>query len=127
MANLLNTIVYDKGLEHFKNNCDKIMLLNGAGDINNYATTVALGCADVTVTASHFTLAANGTARKLTRPLIEGTATATVDASADKKVAYLDTANSVVLSIADETTDQAITSGNPIDFSAGEIGFTAPV
>jgi len=87
---------------------------------------VALKCAEVAVTPAHFSIVDNGSARKITRPLIQGVATTTTDASADKQLALLDTANSTVLVIEDETSDQAITVGNPVDFNANSFGFNAP-
>ena len=121
-----NVLVYAKGLEHVKNNCDKMIITHGAANINDYAATVALKCAEASTTPAHFSIVANGSALKINRPLIQGMATATKDASADKQLAFLDTVNSKVLVIEDETSDQAITAGNPVDFNANSFGFNAP-
>jgi hypothetical protein len=43
-------------------------------------------------------------------------ASATSGASPDLHIAFLDTVNSKVLWVTDETSNQVITSGNPVDF-----------
>lgn len=128
MAFALNTVVYDNGLNHVKSNCDKIIITNGVPNISDYAATVGLKLGEAVVTAADFTVSnVTGGGRKITHPAKQGSATATSSTGQDKHVAWLDTANSVVLLITQETTDQEFFTGNTIDFPANEMVWPAIV
>lgn len=56
-----------------------------------------------------------------------GTLQATLSAGSDLHVAIYDSANSLLLVVTDETTDQALTSGNPVNFPSFTFGMADPV
>lgn len=121
-----NAIVFDYGLTKIKNTCNKIIVTDGVPNINDYAATVALKCAEVAVASGDFTIANNGAGRKVSHAAKEGSATATTNGANDLHIAYLDTNGSKVLAITDETSNQPLTSGNPVVFPALELKFNAP-
>lgn len=121
MAKAFHSSVYDDGLNTIKNSCTKIIACNGVPNIADYAATLALACGEVAVTAGDFTIADNAGGRKISHAATEGAATATTDGSEDMHLAYLDVTGTTVLAITDETTDQPLTSGNPIVFPAIEL------
>ena len=127
MAKAYNAVVYDNGLNYFKNNCDKIIVTDGVPNINDYAATVGMKAAEASVTAATFTIAANGAGRKISHGAVDGTVTASTSGNNDLHIAYLDTTNSTVLAITDETTNQPLTAGNPVTFPPIEYKFNAPV
>lgn len=105
----------DNGLNHLKNNATKILLISSyvAGD--SYATVVAAKLAEAALAPGDFTVADNGTGRKVTSAAKAANATATVAAGQDLHFAFTDGA-AKVLYVTDETTDMAITAGNPVNF-----------
>lgn len=119
--------VMDNGLAYVKSNCNSVALIDyayAAGD--SYATVRGASDANVIaektgLTSSDHVLANQGTnGRKLTIPASTGnTALKTSSGTTGyTKFAVLDTVNSKVLLVFDSGSDQVITVGNPVNFSA---------
>lgn len=83
----------------------------------NYATVLAASLGAVATVAGDYGLAANGNNRRLT--VAAKTVNISVTAAAgDRHIALLDEVSNEVLLVTDETTDQAVTSGNPFNVPA---------
>ena len=121
------TAVLDAKLDLVAANCDQMHLVDTyvAGD--SYAVVIAASLCAVAISGVDWTKAAHtGNGRKATLAAKSGTASATA-AAGDRHIALVDSVNSVVYHVTDETTDQAITLGNPIDFPVIEIRENQPV
>lgn len=110
--------VLDNGLNHIKNNCNKLALISAyiAGD--SYATVTAAILAEVTMASGDFTLG-NGASSSRTLTSASGKQDSAANASgggASMHFAFLDTVNSKVLWVTEETSDQTITVNNPVSF-----------
>ena len=118
MAKWVKSTVLDDGINVIKNTATKMLLISAytAGDSDATVLANALNAA-VVMAPTDFTVAASGNNRTLT--VVAGkTSTASASAaSPDLHIAFLTTANAV-LWVTDETSNQAITSGNPITFPA---------
>ena len=111
----------DNGLAYLKANCNKVVLTS------QYDSTYT-GCnttykvAEATLVTGDFAIAgADGAARTLTATLTGksgGNALMAVANGANMHIAFLDTVNSKVLYVTEESSDQAITSGNPVQFNS---------
>lgn len=117
MAYFAHQDVLDNGLAYIKNNCDKLVLLKNYTFGDNYATVTGSGnvLAEVSMTASDFTIATDGNDRKVTSASGKNDPSANASGTCSH-FAFLDTSNSKVLWVTQETTGQSITSGNPVDF-----------
>lgn len=111
----------DNGPQHLKANCNKVVL------ISQYDTTFA-GCngtykvAEAALATGDFAIAgAAGAARTLTATLTGksgGNALLAVNPGTNMHLAFLDTVNSKVLYVTEESSDQAIVLGNPVQFNS---------
>lgn len=117
MAKWVNADVLDNGLNAIKNNCDKMALISTYTAGDSYATVNGNILAEVTMASGDFTLGSSGSNRTLT------TASGKQDASANANgggasmhIAFVDTVNSKVLWVTEETSDQTITATNPVNF-----------
>lgn len=123
--------VLDAQLEYIRDNAERLVLLNNYSLGDAYATVVAGNniIASVAINSTDFDAIADaaGDARRL--PVQAQTATASNSSSTpDLHVAILkDSATSEVLVVVDETSDQAITAGNPVNFAAWYVEATQPV
>jgi hypothetical protein len=117
MAKFVHSDVLDNGLNAIKTNCNKVaaLLAYTAGD--SYATVNGAGniLADAAMTSTDFTLASSGNNRTLTSAAGKQDAAANADGD-PTHIAFLDTANSKVLWVTDETSAQSIATGNPVTF-----------
>ena len=109
--------VLDNGPAYIKTNCDKVCVVSEYTAGDSYATVTAAILAEATLTTTDFTLASAGNDRTLT------TATGKQDTSANatgaaSHIAFVDTVNSKVLWVTEETSGQTVTSGNPVTFPA---------
>ena len=121
MSRFAHADVLDNGPAYIKANCNKVALTS------QYDTTFT-GCnatykvAEATLVTGDFTLSgAAGAARTLTATLTGksgGNALMAVANGANMHIAFLDTVNSKVLYVTEESSDQAITSGNPVQFNS---------
>jgi hypothetical protein len=116
----------DNGPVHLKANTAKIVLIKAYAAGDSYVTVTGNQLAEAATVAGDFTLAANGSNRRLTSAAKSGPATATVAAGLDLHFAFL-SADSRVLYVTDETTDMAVTSGNTINFPALQYNASQPV
>ena len=107
--------VLDNGPAYIKTNCDKVCVVSAYSAGDSYATVTAAILAEATLTTTDFTLASSGNDRTLT------TATGKQDTSANatgaaSHIAFVDTVNSKVLWVTEETSGQTITASNPVTF-----------
>lgn len=117
MAKFAHADVLDGGLLAIKNNADKQYLISAYAVADSFATVTANKLAEVAMVPGDYTISSSGNNRVLTTASGKsGNASAGAAAGSNLHFAFVDTANSKVLWVTDETTDQAITSGNPVDF-----------
>lgn len=118
MSKYAHPDVLDNGLAYIKANANKMVLLSAYTSV--YATAVGANLlAEVAMTPADYTLAgADGAARTLTTAAGKSDTAANASASGapDLHIAFVDTVNSKVLWVTDETSNQAITAGNPVAF-----------
>jgi hypothetical protein len=116
MAKFAHADVLDGGLNAIKNAATKMLLISGYTAGDNYATVTGNKLAEVTIASGDFTLSSSGSNRLLTSASGKSAnASAGASAGSNLHIAFTDGA-AKVLWVTDETTDQAITSGNPVDF-----------
>lgn len=121
MARYAHPDVLDNGVKYIKDNCNKVILIsaystayatvNGA----NKVAEAALVTGDFAITG------ADGSARTLTATLTGksgGNALQGVADGTNMHLAFVDTVNSKVLYVTEESSDQAITNGNPVQFNS---------
>ena len=117
MAKWANADVLDNGPNYIKTNCNKMALISSyvAGD--SYATVNGRILAEVVMTSTDFTNGSSGNDRTLTSAAGKQDTSANASGgSATNHIAYLDTVNSKVLWVTEETTGQAVTEVNPVTF-----------
>ena len=114
MATWFDTTALDALLNEIKNNSVSVRLLDTYTQGDNFATVDANTIADAAITSGDFTgPAANGNHRRLTFSGKTGNATA--NSSVQQLHIALCSADTVY-AVTDETSDQPITSGNPVTF-----------
>ncbi|MBP9803314.1 MAG: hypothetical protein KBE22_00215 [Candidatus Accumulibacter sp.] len=118
MAKWVRSGVLDNGLNDIKTNATKMYLLSAYTAGDSYATVIGNALnAGVTMASGDYTLASSGSNRTLTTASGKtGTATASA-ASPNLHIAFTD-GSAAVIWVTDETSDQAITSGNTVNFPA---------
>lgn len=118
MAKWVHADVLDGGLNGIKNVATRMFLLSTYAANDSYATVLANALnAGVTMVSGDFTLASSGSNRTLTVTTKSQNANASAGGTPDLHLAFTD-GSSKVLWVTDETSNQAITSGNPISFPA---------
>lgn len=127
MAKHFHTDVFDNGLQEIIDDGNEIHLISDYTAGDNYATVTGNSLGNATIGGGDKALAADGTGRKVALSSVSGTATATDASPTDLHFAILDTTGSRVLAVTDETTDQGITSGNPLTFPALDFSIAQPV
>jgi hypothetical protein len=120
MTTYAHSDVLDNGPAYIKTNCNKVILMTAY--TNNYATANGANkVAESTLTTGDFALSgADSAARVLTATLTGksgGNAIQGVVDGTGMHVAFVDTAASKVLYVTTESSDQAITLGNPVVFN----------
>lgn len=109
--------VLDNGPAYIKSNCNKVLLISGYAFGDSYATVNAAKLAEAALVNGDFAITNNVNDRRLASPTGKsGNATVSSGASPDLHIAFVDTVASKVLWVTDETSNQVITSGNPVDF-----------
>lgn len=119
MTKWVHADVLDNGINNIKTNCNKIAVISAYTAADSYATVNAAILAEAAMTSTDFTLATSGSNRTLTSA--SGKQDSSANASgggANMHIAFLDTVNSKVLWVTEETSDQTVTSGNPVNFPA---------
>ena len=115
MAKWAHADVLDNGPAYIKTNCDKVCVVSAYTAGDSYATVAAAILAEATLTSTDFTLASSGSDRTLTTA--EGKQDTSANATgAASHIAFVDTVNSKVLWVTEETSGQTITSTNPVTF-----------
>lgn len=117
MAKYAHPDVLDNGLNFIKTNCNKIALISSYAVGDSYATVNGRILADVAMTSADFTLSSSGNDRVITSAAGKQDSAANASGgSATNHIAFLDTVNSKVLWVTQETTGQTITKDNPVTF-----------
>lgn len=125
MARYLHPNAIDNGPEYIKTNIAAVWL------VPDYTTAMSRAAADSaklaaeSMTGTDAVLSDQGTGRRLTLASKSGNATATAAGPHDLHYVYVSATE--ILFATDETTDQAITSGNPHTFSAVTLDYPQPV
>lgn len=116
MAKWVRSGVLDSGLNDIKNNATKLLLIKAYTAGDSYATVISNLVAEVTLTSSELVITSSGSNRVLTSPSGKtANASAGSGASPNLHLAFTDGSANVIW-VTDETTDQVITSGNPVNF-----------
>ena len=115
MAKWAHADVLDNGLNFIKTNCNTIAVISAYSAGDSYVTVNGKILAEATMASGDFTLGTSGSNRTLT------TASGKQDASANaggaaSHIAFVDTVNSKVLWVTEETSGQTIVLGNPVTF-----------
>ena len=115
MAHWAHADVLDNGINYIKTNCNKMALVSAYTNGDSYATVNGNILAEVTMTSADFTLGTSGSDRTLT--VASGKQDSAANASGNAAdIVFLDTANSKVLWVTEETSGQTITASNPVTF-----------
>lgn len=119
MAKWVHPDVLDLGLTEIKTDANSMRLLSAYAAGDSYATVNAASIAAAAMASGDYTLG-NGasSSRTLTTAAKSAAASAGSGASPDLHIAFVDTATSRVLWVTDETSNQVVTSGNPVNFPA---------
>lgn len=117
MAKYAHPDVLDNGPNFIKANCNKVCVIPSYTVGASYATVAAAILAEATLTSTDFTLSSSGNDRVLTTAAGKQDSSANATGgSATNHIAFLDTVNSKVLWVTEETSGQVITAGNPVTF-----------
>lgn len=117
MAKFAHQKVLDFGIDYIKQNCNKIALISAYAVADSYATVNAAILAEATMTTTDFTIASSGNNRTITSAAGKSDAAANASGgSATNHIAFLNTTGSEVLWVTNETSGQAVTVGNPVNF-----------
>lgn len=119
--------VLENGPSYVKANATKIMLVSTYAFGDSYATVVANKISEAAVTSANWTWSASGNDRVLTSTdNLTGSVAAASAAGPSNHYAVVDAANSKVLYVTEEGSDQPITSGNPVTLKSVVIKATQP-
>lgn len=121
MSRYAHVNMLDQGPKYLKDNCDKVILINAYSSV--YATVNGANkVAEATLVTGDFAIAgADGAARVLTATLTGksmGNALMTVADGTGMHLAFVKTGTSEVIYVTEESSDQAITSGNPVQLNS---------
>lgn len=116
MAKWVHADVLDGGLNAIKTGASKMLLISAYAAADSYATVTGNKLAEVAMVSGDYTLSSSGSNRVLTTAAGKSAAaSASTGGTPDLHIAFTDGA-SKVLWVTDETSDQAITSGNTVNF-----------
>ena len=115
MAKYAHPDVLDNGPTYIKTNCNKIAVISAYTSGDSYATVNGKILAEATMASGDFTLGTSGNDRTLTTAAGKQDASANAGGAASH-IAFLDTVNSKVLWVTEETSGQTIVLGNPVAF-----------
>ena len=113
MAKYAHPDVLDQGPNFIKTNCNKVALLGAYTFGDSYATVNGKILAEATMASGDFTLGTSGNDRTLTTAAGKQDAAANASGAASH-IAFVDTVNSKVLWVTEETSGQTIVLGNPV-------------
>lgn len=115
MAKWAHADVLDNGINYIKTNCNKVAVISAYTAGDSYATVSGNILAEATMASGDFTLGASGSNRTLTTAYGKQDTSANAGGTASH-FAFVDTANSKVLWVTEETSGQTIVLGNPVTF-----------
>jgi hypothetical protein len=129
MARWAHSDVLDNGPVYIRSNTTHMVLVGTYSAGDNYTavfTTNKLAQQAMTTTDSSLAGAANNPrVLTVTTSGKSSTATATITTGIDLHIAFVDTAASKVLWVTDETSNQAIYSGNTVNWPTTNITYTS--
>lgn len=118
MTKYAHADVLDGGLNAIKTVAIRLLVLKNYTAGQSYATVLTNAICTITVANADFTLSgADAAARVLTTAAKSGTASGSSTGGDDLHFAFTDNV-SKVLWVTDETTNQVVTSGNPVNVPA---------
>ena len=117
MATFAHADVLDGGLNAIKNGATRMLLVSSYATTDTYATANTNKLAEVTMATGDFTLSTSGANRVLTTAAKSATATATVAGGSNLHFVFTNGVDKILWAT-DETSNQAITSGNTVNFPA---------
>lgn len=130
MAKWASQQFLDGGFTAFKANVNKMVLLKAYTAGDSYATVNATNnIAEVAMVTGDFPLSNGASGSRVMTVAAKNGVTATADsgASPDLHIAFVDTVNSVVYWVTDETSNQVVTNGNTVNFPSLTYTKTQPV
>ena len=117
MAKWVNSAVLDNGLAHIQSNANQMRLLSAYTAGDTWATVNANTLATVSMVSGDYTLSSSGSNRVITTAAGKtATASASASGTPDLHIAFVNSTGTTVIWVTDETSNQAITSGNTISF-----------
>ena len=119
--------VLDNGLEYIRANCNKLALVPSYTSGATYAAVSAAILAEADTAPADLVLSTVGTSRVLTVAAKTDTAANATGGGADTHTVLLDTVNSKVLYVTEESGGQTITAGNAVNIGSFTITRTQPV
>lgn len=121
MTTYAHSDVLDNGVAYIKTNCNKVILMTAYTNVFATANTTNK-IAEATLVTGDFAIAgADSAPRVLTATLTGKSGGNALQGLADGSgmhVAFVDTVNSKVLYVTTESSNQAITNGNPVVFNS---------
>ena len=121
MTKYAHSDTLDNGPGYVKTNCNKVILTNAYTSIYATANTTAKVAEAALVTGDFALSGADGAARVLTATLTGkagGNALIAVADGTNMHLVFVDTVASKVLYVTEESSNQAITAGNPVTFNS---------
>lgn len=115
MPKWVHADVLDGGLNAIKTGASKMLLISAYSAADSYATVTGNQLAEVAMVSGDYTLSSSGSNRVLTTAAGKSATASASSATPNLHIAFTDGA-SKVLWVTDETSDQAITSGNTVNF-----------
>ncbi len=115
MAKYAHPDVLDQGINYIKTTCNKMAVVSAYTFGDSYATVNGNILAEASMTSTDFTLGTSGNNRTLTTAAGKSDTSANATGAASH-IAFVDTGNSKVLWVTEETSGQTITSGNAVNF-----------
>lgn len=116
MAKWVNSAVLDDGLNAIKTNATQMRLISAYAEGDSWATVNTNTLAQATMASGDYTLASSSSNRTLTTASGKSATASASAASPDLHIAF--TNGSTVYWVTDESTNQAITIGNTVNFPA---------
>ena len=121
MTKYAHSDTLDNGPGYVKTNCNKVILTNAYTNVFATANTTAKVAEAALVTGDFALSGVDGAARVLTATLTGkagGNALIAVADGTNMHLVFVDTVASKVLYVTEESSNQAITAGNPVTFNS---------
>lgn len=121
MSRYAHADVLDNGPAYIKAHCDKVILIDAYSATYSVVNSANKVAEAVLVTGDFAIAGADGAARIMTATLTSksgGNAAKAVADGTNMHVAFVDTTTTKVLYVTEESSNQSITSGNPVTFNS---------